>query len=104
MIGVLAVALTALALPPLVARAAGGQPPGPAPRLAALAPLATLAAVAGVAVAAAVSWRFALLLSIPAVILLAWQLPPARPARRSRRYLGRRRIPGGRPSRCAFSP
>jgi len=75
---VLAVALTALAIPPLVARAAGGQPPDPYPKLAALAPLATLVALAGAVVAAAASWRLALLLSIPAMTLLAWQLPPAR--------------------------
>jgi endonuclease/exonuclease/phosphatase (EEP) superfamily protein YafD len=75
--GVLAVALTAVAIPPLVARAAGGEPPDPYPRLAALAPLATLVAFAGVAVAAAASWWLALLLSIPALILLAWQLPLA---------------------------
>ena len=78
MIGVLAVALTALAIVPLAARAAGGEPPDPSPRLAALAPPATLVAFAGVAVAAAASWWLALVLSIPAVILLAWQLPPAR--------------------------
>ena len=76
--GVLAIALTAVALPPLAARAAGGEPPDPYPRLAALAPLATPVAVAGVVVAAAASWWLALLLSIPAVTLLAWQLPPAR--------------------------
>ena len=78
MSGVLAVVLTAVAIPPLVARAAGGEPPHPYPSLAALAPLATLVAFAGVAVAAAASWRLALVLSIPALILLAWQLPPAR--------------------------
>jgi endonuclease/exonuclease/phosphatase (EEP) superfamily protein YafD len=77
-IGVLAVVLTAVAIPPLVARAAGGEPPHPYPSLAALAPLATLVAFAGVVVAAAASWRLALVLSIPALILLAWQLPPAR--------------------------
>jgi endonuclease/exonuclease/phosphatase (EEP) superfamily protein YafD len=75
---VLAIALTAVALPPLAARAAGGEPPNPYPRLAALAPLATLVAFAGVVVAAAASWWLALLLSIPALTLLAWQLPPAR--------------------------
>jgi endonuclease/exonuclease/phosphatase (EEP) superfamily protein YafD len=48
------------------------------PRLAALTPAATPFAVAGVAVAAATSWWLALLLSAPAVTLLAWQLPPAR--------------------------
>ena len=78
MIGVLAVVLTAVAIAPLAARAAGGEPPDPYPRLAALAPLATLVAFAGVAVAAATSWWLALLLSIPALTLLAWQLPPAR--------------------------
>ena len=76
--GVLAIALTAVALPPLAARAAGGEPPDPYPRLAALAPLATPVAVAGVVVAAATAWWLALLLSIPAITLLAWQLPPAR--------------------------
>jgi endonuclease/exonuclease/phosphatase (EEP) superfamily protein YafD len=77
-IAVLAVALTVVAFPPLVARAVGGKPPDPLPRLAALAPLATLVAFAGVAVAAATSWWLALLLAIPAVALLAWQLPPPR--------------------------
>ena len=81
MSGVLAIALTAVAVPPLVARAAGGEPPDPYPRLAALAPLATLVAFAGVLVAAAASWWLALLLSVPAVTLLAWQLPPARRTR-----------------------
>jgi len=79
-IAVLAVALTVVALPPLVARAIGGEPPDPLPKLAALAPLATLVAFAGVAVAAATSWWLALLLAIPAVTLLAWQLPPPRRA------------------------
>ena len=77
-IAVLAVVLTAVAIPPLVARAAGGRPPDPFPKLAALAPLATLVAFAGVVVAAFASWWLALLLSIPALTLLAWQLPPAR--------------------------
>jgi endonuclease/exonuclease/phosphatase (EEP) superfamily protein YafD len=76
--GVLAVALTAIAIPPLVARAAGGEPPHPYPSLAALAPVATLVAFAGMVVAAVASWWLALLLAIPVVILLAWQLPPAK--------------------------
>jgi endonuclease/exonuclease/phosphatase (EEP) superfamily protein YafD len=71
--GVLAVALTAVTLPALAARAVGGR--WSSPRLAALAPLATLVAVAGVAVAATASWWLALLLSVPAIPLLAWQLP-----------------------------
>jgi len=76
--GVLAIALTAVAIPPLAARAVGGEPPDPLPKLAALAPLATLVAFAGVGIAAATAWWLALLLSIPAATLLAWQLPPAR--------------------------
>jgi endonuclease/exonuclease/phosphatase (EEP) superfamily protein YafD len=75
---VLAVALTAVAIPSLVARAAGGEPPHPYPSLAALAPLATLVAFAGVVVAATACWWLALLLSIPALTLLVWQLPLAR--------------------------
>jgi endonuclease/exonuclease/phosphatase (EEP) superfamily protein YafD len=82
---VLAVVLTVLALPPLVARAAGGRPPDPSPRLAALAPLATPVAVAGAAVAALTSWWLALLLAIPAAILLAWQLPVRRTGQESAR-------------------
>ena len=78
MTAVLAVALTAVAIPSLVARAAGGEPPHPYPGLAALAPLATLVAFAGVVVAATASWWLALLLSIPALTLLVWQLPLAR--------------------------
>jgi endonuclease/exonuclease/phosphatase (EEP) superfamily protein YafD len=76
--GVLAVLLTVAALPALVARAMGGQPPGPRPKLAALAPLATLLAVAAVAVAATAAWWLALLLALPAARLLAWQLPAPR--------------------------
>src|SRR5215813_12653485 len=67
-------------MPALVARVAGGEPPDPLPKLAAVAPLATLVAFAGVVVAAAASWWLALLLSIPAATLLAWQLPPAKRA------------------------
>jgi endonuclease/exonuclease/phosphatase (EEP) superfamily protein YafD len=76
--GVLAVVLIVVAIPPLVARAAGGEPPNPLPKLAALAPLATLVAFVGVVVAVAASWWLALVLAIPAVTLLVWQLPPAR--------------------------
>ena len=78
MSAVLAVALTVAAMPSLVARAAGGVPPDPYPRLAALAPLATLVAFAGVLIAATASWWLALVLAIPALTLLAWQLPPPR--------------------------
>ena len=96
MSAVLAVALTALAIPPLAARAAGGEPPDPYPRLAALAPAGTLFAFAGVVVAAATSWWLALLLAIPAVTLLAWQLPPARRAGRETASV-RPRVPDPRP-------
>ena len=95
MSGVLAVVLTAVAIAPLAARAAGGEPPDPYPRLAALAPLATLVAFAGVAVAAATSWWLALLLSIPALTLLAWQLPPAR--RTGRQTASVPQVPGPGP-------
>src|SRR5580693_3943426 len=91
--GFLALFLTAVALPPLLARLTGGHAPRPGPQLAALAPVATLPALAAVALAAASSgvgwgggWGLAVLLAIPAAILLAWQLPPfllnaiARPA------------------------
>jgi endonuclease/exonuclease/phosphatase (EEP) superfamily protein YafD len=75
---VVAVALTLVSLPFLVARAAGGQPPNPGPKLAALAPVGIAPAVAGVAVAALSSWWLALLLAVPALILVAWQCPPLR--------------------------
>src|ERR1700733_6182985 len=74
-----------MSLPFLVARAAGGQPPNPGPKLAALAPLGIVPAVAGVAVAALSSWWLALVLAGPALILGAWQCPPRRPGRRAGR-------------------
>jgi endonuclease/exonuclease/phosphatase (EEP) superfamily protein YafD len=78
--GVVALILTVVALPPLAARWMGGRPPSPGPQLAALAPAAAPPAVAAVVVAAATSWRLALLLALPAVPLVAWQLPPFRRA------------------------
>ncbi len=74
--GFLALFLTAVALPPLLARLTGGHAPRPGPQLAALAPVATLPALAAVALAATSAWWLAVLLAIPAAILLAWQLPP----------------------------
>lgn len=81
--GFLALFLTAVALPPLLARLTGGHAPRPGPQLAALAPVATLPAVAAVALAAVQGerevgggWWLALVLALPAVLLLAWQLPP----------------------------
>jgi endonuclease/exonuclease/phosphatase (EEP) superfamily protein YafD len=79
--GVLALILTAVALPPLLARLTGGHAPRPGPQLAALAPAAAVPATAAVLVAAFSAWWLALLLAIPAAILLAWQLPPRRHAR-----------------------
>lgn len=82
---VVAAALTLMSLPFLIARGAGGQPPNPGPKLAALAPVGIVPAVAGVAVAAVSSWWLALVLAVPAVILVAWQCPPLRPRSRTRR-------------------
>jgi endonuclease/exonuclease/phosphatase (EEP) superfamily protein YafD len=79
--GVLALILTAVALPPLLARLIGGNAPRPGPQLAALAPAATVPATAAVIVAAFSALWLALLLAIPAAILLAWQLPPRQNAR-----------------------
>jgi endonuclease/exonuclease/phosphatase (EEP) superfamily protein YafD len=79
--GVLALILTAVALPPLLARLIGGNAPRPGPQLAALAPVVTVPATAAVIVAAFSAWWLALLLAIPAAILFAWQLPPRQNAR-----------------------
>jgi endonuclease/exonuclease/phosphatase (EEP) superfamily protein YafD len=70
-----AVLLAALTLPILAARVSGGRPLKLSPKLAAFAPMATLPAVAGVAVAASVRWWPAFLLALPAVVLVAWQIP-----------------------------
>ena len=75
---VVALILTAVALPSLAARALGGRPPEPGPRLAALAPVAVLPAVAAVGVAAAAAWWLAVALAIPAAFAVAWQLPAPR--------------------------
>jgi endonuclease/exonuclease/phosphatase (EEP) superfamily protein YafD len=86
-----AVALALVALPFLVARAAGGRPPNPGPKLAALAPAGTVPALAGVALAALYSWWLALILAVPAALMVAWQLPPVRLARQARAPA----VPGG---------
>ncbi len=75
---VVALILTAVALPPLAARALGGGPPDPGPQLAALAPVAVVPAVAAVAVAATAAWWLAVALAVPAVVAVAWQLPVPR--------------------------
>ena len=75
-----ALILMTLALPALLARLAGGYPPGPGPALAALAPLAVMPAVAAVVVAAYAAWWLAVLLAIPAALLVTWQLPSLRRA------------------------
>jgi len=76
-----ALLLTAVALPPLLARLAGGRRPVRGPQLAALAPVAAVAALAAVLVAAFTAWWLAVLLAIPAAVLLVWQLPPPGPRR-----------------------
>ena len=73
---VVALIFTALALPPLLARLAGGHPPTRITQLAALAPLAVLPATAAVIIAAATAGWPAVPLAVPAVILWIWQLPP----------------------------
>ena len=74
--GLAALICMVLALPPLLARLAGGQPPSPVPQLAALAPVAVVPGTAAVIIAAATAPWLAVLLAIPAVTLLIWQLPP----------------------------
>jgi hypothetical protein len=66
--GVVALILTALALPPLLARLTGGQSPTRVAQLAALAPAATVRATAAVIIAATTTPWLAVLLAIPAVI------------------------------------
>jgi endonuclease/exonuclease/phosphatase family metal-dependent hydrolase len=78
---VTALILMTVALPALLARLAGGYPPSPGPELAALAPLAVAPAVAAVIIAACAAWWLAVLLAIPAALLVIWQLPPLRQAR-----------------------
>jgi endonuclease/exonuclease/phosphatase (EEP) superfamily protein YafD len=62
---------------PLIARALGGSSPVRTP-LAAFAPAAALVAVAATLVAIAVAWWLAVILAIPTVFLIGWQVPPRR--------------------------
>ena len=78
---VTALILTIVALPALIARLAGGYPPNPVPELAALAPLAVVPAVAAVIVAAFAAWWLAVLLAVPAALLVMWQMPRLRRTR-----------------------
>ena len=78
--GLVALIFTALALPPLLARLTGGHPPTLITQLAALAPAATVPATAAVIIAAATAPWLAVLLAIPAAVLLSWQLPPLKRA------------------------
>ena len=78
MTGLTALILMTVALPPLLARLAGGYPPIPSPELAALAPLAVVPAIAAVIIAACAAWWLAALLAIPAALLLIWQLDPVK--------------------------
>jgi endonuclease/exonuclease/phosphatase family metal-dependent hydrolase len=75
-----ALILITMALLALLARLAGGYPPRPVPELAALAPLAVVPAIAAVIVAAAAAWWLAVLLAVPAALLVMWQLPLPRRA------------------------
>ena len=77
----LACVLAVIALPALIARATGGRPPFDRSKLAALAPAAAVPAIAAVVVAVTASWWLALVLAVPAVILISWQLPTVRPRR-----------------------
>lgn len=81
MTGLTALILMTVALPPLLARLAGGYPPSPSPELAALAPLAVVPAIAAVIIAAYAAWWLAALLAIPAALLVMWQLPPVKQTR-----------------------
>jgi endonuclease/exonuclease/phosphatase (EEP) superfamily protein YafD len=75
-----ALILTVLALPPLLAGLTGGHPLARIAQLAALAPAATVPATAAVIIAATTALWLAVLLATPAVILWSWQLPPLRRA------------------------
>lgn len=81
----LACVLAAIALPALAARATGGRPPYNRSKLAALAPAAVAPAIAAVIVASTAAWWLALILAVPALILVGWQLPTARRRARSDR-------------------
>jgi endonuclease/exonuclease/phosphatase family metal-dependent hydrolase len=84
---VTACVLSGLAVASLAARTTRRRPPAGEGRIAALpvqaaalTPLATVGSVAAVALAATVAWWLAGLLAIPAVVLVAGQLPRRRPA------------------------
>jgi endonuclease/exonuclease/phosphatase (EEP) superfamily protein YafD len=62
---------------PLTARALGGSSPVRTP-LAAFAPIGALLALAATLTAVAVAWWLAVLLAIPTVFLIGWQVPPRR--------------------------
>jgi endonuclease/exonuclease/phosphatase (EEP) superfamily protein YafD len=69
--------LTAAFLLPLIARLKRRSSPVLTP-LASFAPVAALAAVAATLVALTVAWWLAVILAIPTVFLVGWQLPPRR--------------------------
>jgi endonuclease/exonuclease/phosphatase (EEP) superfamily protein YafD len=69
--------LTAAFLVPLIARLNRRSSPVLTP-LAAFAPEAALVAVAATLIAVAVTWWLAVILAIPTVFLIGWQLPPHR--------------------------
>jgi len=69
--------LTAAFLLPLIARLNRRSSPFLTP-LAALAPEAALIAVAATLIAVAVTWWLAVIIAVPTVFLVGWQLPPRR--------------------------
>jgi endonuclease/exonuclease/phosphatase (EEP) superfamily protein YafD len=75
--------LTVVFAAPLIARASGGSSRVRTP-LAALAPVATPIAVAATLVALAVAWWLAVIIAIPTVFLIGWQVPPRRRPSRQR--------------------
>lgn len=77
MVVALTLILTAAFLVPLIARVKRRSSPVLTP-LAAFAPVAALVAVAATLVAVAVAWWLALILAIPTIFLVGWQVPPRR--------------------------
>jgi endonuclease/exonuclease/phosphatase family metal-dependent hydrolase len=80
-IWVAALIVMIFALPSLLARLRGGYPPSPGPDFAALSPLAIVPAVLAVIIAGFAAWWLAVVLAVPAALLVTWQVPPLRRVR-----------------------
>ena len=78
---VTALVLVTMALPALLARLAAGIRRVLARNWRLWAPLAVAPAITAVIIAAYAAWWLAVLLAVPAVLLVMWQLPPLRRAR-----------------------